>query len=113
MALRIETQSEVIPGYRLLDRLGGGGFGEVWKATAPGGLMKAIKIVHGDLGGGTQRADQELKALQRIKEVRHPYLLSIEGIYDVEDRLLIVTELADCNLWDRFQECRLRRLAGI
>src|SRR5262245_3534039 len=116
MALRIETQSEVIPGYRLLERLGGGGFGEVWKAQAPGGLMKAIKIVHGDLGAGEsggQRAEQELYALQRVQAVRHPYLLSIERYDIVDDRLLIVTELADCNLWDRFQECRSRRQAGI
>src|SRR5437762_647403 len=72
MALRIEPQSEVIPGYRLLERLGGGGFGEVWKAQAPGGLMKAIKTVHGDLGAGAsggQRAEQELYAPQPVQEL--------------------------------------------
>src|SRR5436305_4156814 len=116
MALLIEPHSEIIPGYHLLERLGGGGFGEVWKAQAPGGLMKAIKIVYGDLGAGAaggHRAEQELHALRRVQAVRHPYLLSIERYDIVEDRLLIVTELADCNLWDRFQECRSRRLAGI
>ena len=49
MAIRIESQAGLIPGYKLLERLGGGGFGEVWKAEAPGGLLKAIKIVYGDL----------------------------------------------------------------
>ena len=42
MAVRIEPHAEPLPGYKLIERLGGGGFGEVWKAEAPGGLLKAI-----------------------------------------------------------------------
>src|SRR5271156_2802437 len=117
MSLRIEPGSEPIPGYKLIDRLGGGGFGEVWKCEAPGGLLKAIKIVYGDLHttdpDGTRRAEQELKALKRVQSVRHPYLLSLERYDIVEGRLLIVMELADRNLWDRFRECRMQNIQGI
>src|SRR5579864_281074 len=117
MAIRLEPENEILPGYRLLERLGSGGFGEVWKAEAPGGLLKAVKILHDALepnGNGTaQRAEQELNALKRVQAVRHPYLLSLER-YDILDgRLVIVTELADCNLWDRFLEYRNKRQAGI
>src|SRR5262245_5712752 len=115
--LRIEPGSEPITGYKLIDRIGGGGFGEVWKAEAPGGLLKAIKIVYGDLqqtdADGTKRAEQELKALKRVQSVRHPYLLSLERYDIIENRLLIVMELADRNLWDRFRECRAQNLPGI
>src|ERR1700732_739007 len=101
MAVRIETNSEPIPGYKLIERLGGGGFGEVWKCEAPGGLFKAIKFVFGNLelaGDSGQRAEQELKALSRVKTVRHPYVLSLER-YDILDgQLLIVMELADRSL---------------
>jgi serine/threonine protein kinase len=116
MAIRVEPQSEPIPGYRLIERLGGGGFGEVWKAEAPGGLLKAMKFVYGDIqnvGEESQRADQELKALRRVATVRHPNILSLERWDIIEGRLIIVMELADRNLWDRFKECRAQGLPGI
>jgi serine/threonine protein kinase len=116
MAVRIESQAEPIPGYKLVERLGGGGFGEVWKAIAPGGIFKAIKFVYGDLetaGDDGQRAEQELKALSRVKAVRHPYILSLERYDIIDGQLMIVMELADRNLWDRFRECRDQGLTGI
>src|SRR6516225_812487 len=116
MAVRIESHAEPIPGYRLIERLGGGGFGEVWKAEAPGGLFKAIKFVYGELdaaGGDSERAEQELKAIKRVKTVRHPYILSLERYDIIRAPLIIVMELADRNLWDRFKECRAEGLPGI
>jgi eukaryotic-like serine/threonine-protein kinase len=116
MPFRLEIHAEPIPGYKLLARLGGGGFGEVWKAEAPGGLLKAIKFVYGDLQTGdnqTVRAEQELKSLSRIKTVRHPYILSLERFDIINGQLMIVMELADRNLWDRFRECRAQGLPGI
>ena len=60
-----------------------------------------------------ERASRELKALQRIKEVRHPFLLSLERIEIIDGRLVIVTELADTSLKERFQQCREAGLPGI
>src|SRR5262249_24102794 len=54
VSIRIAPQAEVFPGYRLIERLGRGGFGEVWKAEAPGGMLKAIKFVYGNIDDATE-----------------------------------------------------------
>ena len=106
-----ERQPPTIPGYTLTTRLGAGGYGEVWLAHAPGGLTKAVKVIFGSFHD--KRAENELRSLHRIKAVRHPFVLSLERIEVVDDRLAIVTELAESSLKDRFDECRRQGLAGI
>lgn len=103
--------AEPIAGYSVTERLGAGGYGEVWKAEAPGGLQKAIKFIYGYLN--EEKASRELKALNRVKQIRHPFLLSLERIEVVDGQLLIVTELADSSVKDRCQECRQAGLPGI
>ena len=95
----------------LRERLGSGGYGEVWKADAPGGLSKAIKLVYGYADG--DRASRELKAMSLIKTLRHPFLLSLERIEIIDGQLIIVTELADCSLKERFERRRAEGLRGI
>ena len=106
-----DVNYEPLPGYRLIERLGSGGYGEVWRAEAPGGLMKAIKFVFGK--HDEKRASIELRALDHVRSVRHPFLLSLERIEVVDGRLLVVTELADESIKDRFEVCRREGLRGI
>lgn len=102
-----EQDTEAIPGYTLVCPLGSGGFGEVWKCIAPGGIHKAIKFVYGNmnsLDGDAAKAEQEFKALERVKIVRHPFVLGMDRIEVVNGELLIVMELADKSLHDLHQE---------
>ncbi len=102
--------AEPIPGYRLIERIGRGGYGEVWKALAPGGVSKAVKLIYGD---DPSRSVTELRALNRVKDVRHPFLLSIERIEQRDGLLAIVTELGDKNLQQHFQACLAKGLTGV
>jgi eukaryotic-like serine/threonine-protein kinase len=111
-----EADQEPIPGYRLIRPLGSGGFGEVWLCEAPGKILKAIKFVFGNLdasASGDGRARQEFHALQQVKEVRHPFVLSIERIDILDGEVAIVMELAEKSLYDVLQERRQEGFPGI
>ena len=102
MTQKASRENQNILGYTLKTQIGAGGYGEVWSAEAPGGLMKAVKIVFGY--HDEQRATNELRSLDRIKDLRHPFLLNLERIDVVDGQLVIITELADKSLADEFDK---------
>ncbi|NQU23241.1 MAG: tetratricopeptide repeat protein [Candidatus Nealsonbacteria bacterium] len=79
MPANYTKSDEPIPGtgYRLTEFLGRGGFGEVWKATGPGGTEAALKIIR--LGGTEGR--KEFHSLQLVKRIRHPNLVPITAFW--------------------------------
>jgi eukaryotic-like serine/threonine-protein kinase len=99
---------EPLPGYRLLKLLGRGGFGEVWKCEAPGGLHKAAKFV----AAGGEQFRQELAAFEHVRGIRHPYLLTLERVEVVGGELVTIMELADCQIHDRFRDCQKQGMRG-
>ncbi len=117
---QIEPGGEPVPGYRLVERLGAGASGEVWKAIGPGGIAVALKVIR--LGeeedrrpdSSIRRARRDgLRSLELMRDVRHANLLTLFGAWYSRGRLIIGMELADGTLMDRALEANAEGLPGI
>ncbi|HEY2783831.1 MAG TPA: protein kinase [Fimbriiglobus sp.] len=76
-----DTGEEPVAGYKLIDLLGQGGFGEVWLAEAPGGVQCALKLINLK----TTDTHQELKSLRLVKRLRHPNIVPVSAFW-IRDR---------------------------
>jgi len=87
---------EPIPGYRLRQVLGRGGFAEVWEAEAASGTV-ALKFMPCSDG---LAAAKEIRSIQAVKSIEHPNLIKIEQVWAYQDYIVIAMELADGSLLD-------------
>ncbi len=85
-----QVGDEPVPGYRLTAFLGSGGFGEVWKATAPGGTEVALKINNLGMKG----ALKEFNSLKLVKRIQYPNLVPILAIWLKNEQGEILQESA-------------------
>jgi serine/threonine protein kinase len=125
----IRAGIELVPGHRLDQLLGRGGYGEVWAATMPGKTRCALKIVR---NLDAIQGKQEFKSLDMIRDLDHDrlirlqayWLLAYDGSVIPDDQigqpgapkasgLVVATDLAQQNLLQRWQECYDQGQAGI
>jgi hypothetical protein len=111
LALKTGAVLDVGGGLRLGRRIGRGNVGEVWETELPGGFPAAVKVVYRPLAG--QEARRELRALEIVKRLNHPFILRTHAYWILNDRLVILMDRAEGSLRDRMKECRQAGRAGI
>lgn len=93
-------QTEPYLGYRLVQLIGRGAFGEVWRALSPANKPVALKFIHYK---NSRAITKELRALQSIRQLQHPHLVKTHQIWADGEHVVVAMELAEGNLLDLLQ----------
>jgi serine/threonine protein kinase len=87
---------EQLGSYRLIERIGAGGMGEVWRAEDTKLLRHvAIKILPAQLALDAEWKERFLREARTIAQVNHPNIATIYSIDQHEDSFFIAMELIE------------------
>ena len=85
---------QILGSYKLLDRLGAGGMGEVWRAEDTRLLREvAIKILPAQLASDPEWKSRFLREARTIAQLNHPNIATIYNIEEIKGALFIAMEL--------------------
>lgn len=64
--------------YKLIERIGSGGFADVWRAKmGAGGREVAVKVLHANLAGDPERVERFFRGARAMARLRHPGIVRI------------------------------------
>jgi len=106
--LQLTPGSRPLPEYELVQLIGQGGFGQVWRAKGPGGFTIALKFISLNEKSGSI----EMRSLELMREIRHPHLLTMFGAWQMHGYLIIAMELADHTTYDYLTACLKKGWSG-
>src|SRR5262249_50747441 len=96
-ALDLRPGARPVPEYTLLEKLGEGAFGQVWKARDDSAREIALKFLRRTPSPDSSEQGAEL---DRMKNVGHPHLLVMLRYWRLDGWLVIALELAQGSLDD-------------
>ena len=82
--------------YRLLERIGEGGMGVVWKAADTSlGREVAIKVLPEDVAGDPERMARFEREARLLASLNHPHIASVYGVGSAEGVRFLAMELVE------------------
>jgi len=94
--LREEVAEDFVPGYRVVDELGRGGMGVVYRAVHRSlNRQVALKVITPELRLSREHADRFKREAQTLAALNHPHIVQVYDTGEVGDKLYISLELVD------------------
>jgi serine/threonine protein kinase len=95
----LEVGLQPIPGTRLTQRLGEGGFGEVWEGQDAEGRLLALKFMDCRTKSNSL-ISSEIRVLRGLSQLRHPNFIEFYSVHAFSHYIVLSMERADGNLED-------------
>jgi len=95
--VRLEAGCEPIPGLKLVQLRGRGGFAVVWEAVDRKGVRSAVKFM---ASRNSASSVKEMRIIQAIQRLYHKNLLRVDNVWSIPDHIVVAMELADGSLLD-------------
>ena len=110
----VETEGTPFGRYRLIERLGAGGMGVVWKAWDPElGRMVALKQVVLTAAEGAETLARFEREARTAARLRHPHIVRVIDVGVIEGRPYLTMDLVEgTSLEAQRDAMRVTRLAG-
>jgi serine/threonine protein kinase len=90
-ALALRQDAPVVPGYEIIDRIGGGGMGSVWRAIQVSlGRQVAIKVIDRRLVSDPRLVERFLREARLQASIDHPHVVPVHDAGMLDDNLAFI-----------------------